>query len=92
MVICEECGKKLSIFKGYCHPTMGKKHLLCSSCFDVVSNSVDKWKEFVLANSFNKKSTKIDLFSSYKKIYSNFNHKQKIFDKVLTDNEVIILD
>jgi len=50
---CEECGKSLGIFKGYQHPTMGKKHLLCSLCFDKVSESVEKWSEFVLSNSFN---------------------------------------
>jgi len=88
MLICEECGKKLSIFKGYCHPTMGKNHLLCSSCFDVVSNSVDKWKEFVLANSFNKKSTKKDLLLICKKISLSFTNKKKIFDNILPDNEI----
>ncbi len=50
---CEECGKKLGIFEGYQHPTLGKKHLLCSPCFDQVSESVEKWKEFVLSSSFN---------------------------------------
>ena len=53
MVSCEECGKKLRILEGYCHPTMGKKHHLCSPCFDQVSESVAKWREFVMSNSFN---------------------------------------
>ena len=50
---CEECGKNLGILKGYFHPTMGKKHYLCSKCWDHVSYSVEKWKEFVISNSFN---------------------------------------
>ena len=50
---CEECGKTLGTFEGYQHPTMGKKHNLCSPCFDNVNDSVDEWKKFVVANSFN---------------------------------------
>jgi len=48
---CEECGKKLGILKGYQHPTLGKKYLVCSKCFDNVSESVKKWREFVLTDS-----------------------------------------
>ena len=58
MIKCEECGKKLGIIEGYRHPTMGKKYLLCSSCFDNVEISVEKWREFVISNSFNKSSVK----------------------------------
>ena len=50
---CEECGKKLGIVEGYQHPTMGRKHLVCSNCFDQVSESVEKWAEFVKTNSIN---------------------------------------
>jgi hypothetical protein len=50
---CEECGKRLGILQGYQHPTMGKKHLLCSPCYDQVSASVEKWGEFVRTNSLN---------------------------------------
>lgn len=53
MKICKECGKKLGILKGYQHPTMGKSNYLCSKCWDHVSTSVEKWKEFVILNSFN---------------------------------------
>jgi len=52
MTECEECGKKLGIFEGYQHPTMGKKHLVCSPCFEQVEESVTKWREFVVNNSF----------------------------------------
>jgi hypothetical protein len=45
---CEECGKELNLFKGYCHLTLGKNHLLCKSCFDVMDESLTKWRQFVL--------------------------------------------
>jgi hypothetical protein len=59
---CEECGKKLGIIEGYSHPTMGKDHLLCCSCFDTVSESVDKYSEFVSSyiGFFNKETSTID--------------------------------
>jgi hypothetical protein len=44
---CVECGKKLGIIEGYRHPIRGKDYLLCSSCFDTVSSSVEKWGKFV---------------------------------------------
>ena len=53
-----ECGKKLGILGGYHHPTMRKKYLLCSNCFDTVSKSVEKWGNFISSyiGYFNKKS------------------------------------
>ena len=51
MKICEECGKKLGIIEGYQHPTLGKKHTVCGLCFEKVSDSVEKWTEFILNNS-----------------------------------------
>jgi len=61
---CEECGKRLGIVEGYQHPTLGKKHLLCSPCFDKVSESVEKWREFVL-----NKSLDLNSFMEYAKKY-----------------------
>jgi len=62
MKVCVECGKKLGIFEGYQHPTMGKKKLVCSPCFEHVEESVAKWREFVAANPlydpYNKKPLK----------------------------------
>jgi transcription elongation factor Elf1 len=50
---CKECGKKLGIIEGYRHPTMGKDCLLCSNCFDTVTESVEKWSEIIsLYNGF----------------------------------------
>ena len=53
MKFCEECSKKLGFFEGYHHPAMGKKKLLFSNCFDVIYKSVEEWRKFVTANSFN---------------------------------------
>jgi len=52
MKYCKECNKKLRLFEGYIHPTMEKKSLLCSTCYDDVSSSVQKWSNFVKSNSF----------------------------------------
>jgi len=54
---CSECGKKMGLLEGYRHPTMGKKYLLCSSCFNQVEESVVRWQAFVLSNSFNKEAS-----------------------------------
>lgn len=74
MVECEECGKTLGIFEGYRHPVMGKKHYLCYPCFEKVNESVDRWKEFVLSNSFNKENTSYnydDIVSGFLKLNNN---------------------
>ena len=47
MTKCVECGRKLGITEGYRHPTMGKKQLLCSTCFDRVMESTEHWREFI---------------------------------------------
>jgi len=75
MTDCEECGKTLGIFEGYRHPAMGGKHLTCSTCFDTVSESVDRWREFVMANSFNKASSNTGLEFNLKKIFTKFSKK-----------------
>lgn len=53
MSVCVECGKQLGVFGGYRHPTLGKKNLVCSLCFETVQHSVTEWSEFVLSHSFN---------------------------------------
>jgi hypothetical protein len=61
MIECVECGKKLGVIEGYRHPVMGKDYLLCRYCFDTVSTSVDKWKEFISTNNgFFKKETSVN--------------------------------
>ena len=68
MAKCEECGKTLGFFGSYCHPTMGKRHFLCSSCFDQVSESVEKWKNAVLpyVDFFNNCSSNSSFQSNWK--------------------------
>ena len=82
MVECKECGTKLGILEGYRHPTMGKGHLLCSKCFDQVSESVEKWKEFVLSNSFNKSACKSNSQRDWKNMLTGFNQIQNMFNNV----------
>jgi hypothetical protein len=59
---CMECGRNLGIMGGYRHPTMGKEHLLCSKCFDTVSESVENYREFVSSyiGFFNKETTTVE--------------------------------
>jgi hypothetical protein len=59
MVACVECGKRLGFFEGHYHPTLGKKSLLCYSCFVKVEESVARWQDFILSNSFNPEASEI---------------------------------
>lgn len=70
---CEECGKKLRLLEGYLHPTLGKNHNLCSPCFDQVSESIAKWRDFVLANSFDARPSKNSIQLEWQKIIPNIN-------------------
>ena len=90
MVKCGECGEKLRFYKGYRHPTMGKKHLVCSFCFDKVSDSVEKWKDFVSSNSFKYESSKSTVQFYSKNTPESFSQKHKMFDNFFTENEVKI--
>jgi len=81
---CIECGKKLRIIEGYRHPTMGKDYLLCSSCFDTVSKSLEKWSKFISSyvGFFDKDSQKSDIrligkgiIGNIKKISSRFTNQ-----------------
>jgi hypothetical protein len=49
---CSNCGKKLNILEGYCHPTQGKDVLLCWDCYEKVWESVVRWERFIAWNSF----------------------------------------
>ena len=89
MLKCEECGKKIGIFGGYQHPTMGKKHNLCNNCFDVVNESITKWQKFILANSFNGKITS----NAFNEIISNFsdlnNDLKKTFTNIISGKKIL---
>ena len=50
---CMDCGKTMSLFEGYRHPTLGAHFLLCKGCFEKVESSVERWERFILYNSFN---------------------------------------
>jgi hypothetical protein len=56
---CDECGKELSFLGGYYHPIMGRDHLLCAQCFDIVEKSVIRWYKAVVpyTDYFNTKSS-----------------------------------
>ena len=86
---CEECGKKLGTFEGYRHPTMGKRHHLCSPCFDQVSESVARWGEFVRNNSFNM-NAQFNSQMNWKDMIPKFNSTQNIIDHVLAEKEVLV--
>lgn len=86
---CEECGKKLGMLEGYRHPTMGKKHLLCSPCFDQVSDSVARWGEFVRNNSFNM-NAQSNSQMNWKEMIPKFNSMQHIFEHTWAEKEVLV--
>ena len=90
MTECEECGKTLGIFEGFRHPTMGKKHHLCSPCFDQVNDSVARWREFVLANSFNNGSSRKDIALKWKNIAPSFNKKRSIVEDVSAETNILL--
>jgi hypothetical protein len=50
---CTECGKYLTFFERYRHPTLGTHYLDCQDCFQKVETSVERWGRFALWNSFN---------------------------------------
>lgn len=85
---CKECKKKLGFLEGYRHPTLGKEFLLCSRCFDIVDESVAKWREFVILNSFNNGSSKNSLQLNLKNKLTSFVQLRKKFDKVLKVKDV----
>ena len=87
---CEECGKTLGIFEGYQHPTMGKKHNLCSNCFNNVNESVLKWREFVLSNSFNNGTKKKNFTLKWKNIAPSFYQRQNIIENVSAETSLLI--
>ena len=87
MTECMECGKMLRFFEGYRHPALGKKYLVCSTCFDNVYESVEKWRGFILPyNKFfnNKNTNHFHMLNLPKQL----NHGLKMFDRFLTEKEI----
>lgn len=79
MVKCEECSKKLGILEGYRHPALGKRYILCRNCFINIDESMKKWREFCLLNSFKAESSKIRIQDEWNKSLSNNLQLQKWF-------------
>jgi len=69
---------------------MGKKHLLCSNCFDHVQESVEQWREIVLSyNHFlNNKTAKNDHHFNLINIPKHLVHKYKMFDRSWNGREI----
>jgi len=89
-VNCEECGKALGFFRCYQHPIMGKKHALCSTCFDQVNASVSKWQEFVLQNSFNNQISNINSDLNCKNITPNLKQTRNILKNVSAETSILL--
>ena len=90
MVECEECGKKLGILEGYQHPTLGRKHLVCSPCFEQVEESVAKWREFILSYSYNDNKPKQDFELKGKKIGLNFKQKRSVVENINIISSILL--
>lgn len=72
---CFECGKELKFWEGYCHPILGKKELVCWTCFKKVDKSLEEYRNFIL--DFNKREEK-------KMAVENIHHKS-IFSNILNN-------
>jgi hypothetical protein len=81
MAECVECGKRLGFFEGYSHPTLGKKSLVCGLCFDKVEESVARWREFVLSNSFNPESSEPALSVNWSSLFTRLARIRKILNR-----------
>ena len=50
MKLCEKCGNKLSIIGGYIHPILGKKHVICTTCYKKLDKIIEQWRNFVFTH------------------------------------------
>lgn len=89
MIECEECGKIMGIFEGYRHLTMGRKHSLCSNCFDQVNESVNKWREFFLQNNFNNNMSKNNIEMNWKNVVLQLNKRRNILEDVRAEADIL---
>jgi hypothetical protein len=60
MKMCKKCGNEISIMSRYIHPILGKKYIICKSCFINLEKIIEQWKAFVIANPTNINSINID--------------------------------
>ena len=66
MKLCKKCGNELSIIGRYVHPILGKKSIICKSCFTKLDKILEQWKTFVVTNP-----TIINYLSIDRKILKN---------------------
>ena len=50
MKLCKKCGNELTILGRYVHPILGKKYIICTSCFMKLDKIIKQWRTFVVAN------------------------------------------
>jgi hypothetical protein len=82
---CAECGKNLRLFEGHCHPTMGSGYLVCRECCMKIEQSVERWRRFVLWNSFNPESSDPTFIDNYPLLKNN---KKESYKKIKHQNHV----
>lgn len=90
MKSCMECGKKLGTLQGYYHPTMGKEYFLCGHCFNKVSESVERYMEFITpyVGFFNRESSTVDdLKKIGETISTRVQHMQNKITRLWLHNE-----
>jgi hypothetical protein len=85
MTNCVECGDRIGFLNSYHHPVMGRKYLVCSGCYKQVSQSVEQWKEFVLANSFYEQPPDNNIQNVKSFIHSKVGHIRGVFQSIRTD-------
>jgi len=81
MADCEECGRELGIMRGYRHPALGKRFLVCGKCFDKVEGDMKRWSEFSLSDEFRELS-KNEIQDAWNKSISNNPPLQKWFNNL----------
>ncbi len=77
---CNECERKIGFFGSYRHPVYGGNKYVCGECFTAIDNSLQKWREFVISNSFNLENLnykKDDFFTNITNLNNDMKNKVK---------------
>ena len=89
MYKCIECKNKIGIFESYRHTVIGGKKYVCGNCFTVIDKSMEKWREFVISNSFNSENKNYK-FNKIFNSYSNPNTDlKKIFKLIISPGKIL---
>jgi len=59
MLKCYECGKELRFWEGYHHPTLGFNIVVCGKCFEILEESMEKYRKFIINEFKNERQSKI---------------------------------